>query len=73
MTHFVFQFVEGESVNTTDGKIIASKNDRLIATFDPLNTRLFSTPDFDAYCHENIHDFDGALVSGFHLVPYSIS
>ena len=72
MMHFVFQFVEGESVNTTDGKIIAPKNDRLIATFDPLNTRLFSTPDFDAYCQENIHDFDGALVSGFHLVPYSI-
>jgi ADP-dependent phosphofructokinase/glucokinase len=72
MMHFVFQFVEGEAVNTTDGKIIASKNDRLIATFDPLNTRLFSTPDFDAYCQEKIHDFDGALVSGFHLVPHSI-
>jgi ADP-dependent phosphofructokinase/glucokinase len=72
MTHFVFQFVEGESVNTNNGKLIAPKNDRLIATFDPLNTRLFSTPDFDAYCQENIHDFDGVLVSGFHLVPYSI-
>jgi ADP-dependent phosphofructokinase/glucokinase len=72
MMHFVFQFLEGDSVSTTNGKIIASKNDRLIATFDPLNTRLFSTPDFDAYCRENIHDFDGALVSGFHLVPYSI-
>jgi ADP-dependent phosphofructokinase/glucokinase len=72
MKHFVFQFVEGDAVNTTDGKIFVPKNDRLIATFDPLNTRLFSTPDFDTYCQKKIHDFDGALVSGFHLVPHSI-
>jgi ADP-dependent phosphofructokinase/glucokinase len=72
MMHFVFQFAEGEAVNTLNEKIFAQKSDRLIATFDPLNTRLFSTPDFDAYCQEKIHDFDGALVSGFHLVPDSI-
>ena len=72
MVHYVFQFLEGETVNTPGGRIISPKENRFIATFDPLNTRLFSNPDFDSYCRENYHNFDGALVSGFHLVPKSI-
>ena len=71
MIHFVFQFTEGQTVMTSGGPIVSSKANRLIATFDPLNSRLFSSPDFDAYCQENIKDFDGAIVSGFHLVPVS--
>lgn len=71
MIHFVFQFTEGQTVVTSEGPIVSSKDNRLIATFDPLNSRLYSSPDFDAYCQENIKDFDGAIVSGFHLVPVS--
>jgi ADP-dependent phosphofructokinase/glucokinase len=69
MIHFVFQFTEGQTISTSGGPIISSKANRLIATFDPLNSRLYSNPDFDAYCKEKIKDFDGAIVSGFHLVP----
>jgi len=68
MIHFVFQFTEGQTVMTSGGPIISSKANRLIATFDPLNSRLCSSPDFDAYCQEKIKGFDGAIVSGFHLV-----
>ncbi len=71
MVHFVFQFVEGDAVNAPEGRIVASKDNRLIATFDPLNTKLYSNPDFDDFCRERILDFDGALVSGFHLAPSS--
>lgn len=71
MVHFVFQFVEGDAVNAPGGRIVARKDNRLIATFDPLNTKLYSNPDFDDFCQERILDFDGALVSGFHLVPSS--
>ena len=71
MIHFVFQFIEGEEIATPSGKIVAQRDNRLIATFDPLNSRLQTNPDFDSYCQKEINDFDGALVSGFHLVPLS--
>jgi ADP-dependent phosphofructokinase/glucokinase len=69
MIHFVFQFIEGEEVVTPSGKIVAQRDNRLIATFDPFNSRLQTNPDFDSFCRNEISDFDGALVSGFHLVP----
>jgi ADP-dependent phosphofructokinase/glucokinase len=71
MIHFVFQFIEGEEITTPLGKIVAQRDNRLIATFDPFNSRLQTNPDFDSYCQKEINDFDGALVSGFHLVPLS--
>lgn len=71
MIHFVFQFTEGQTVMTSEGPIVSQKANRLIATFDPLNSRLYSNPDFNAYCQKKIKDFDGAIVSGFHLVPLS--
>jgi len=71
MMHFVFQFKEGESLPSLHGKITAKKDNRLIASFDPLNSRLHSNKDFDDYCLENILDLDGALISGFHLAPLS--
>ena len=71
MIHFVFQFTEGQTIMTSGGPIVSSKANRLIATYDPLNSRLYSSPDFDAYSREYIKDFDGAIVSGFHLVPVS--
>lgn len=71
MMHFVFQFKEGESLPSLQGTITAKKDNRLIASFDPLNSRLYSNKDFDDYCLENIIDFDGALISGFHLAPPS--
>ncbi|NMB86621.1 MAG: ADP-dependent glucokinase [Methanosaeta sp. PtaB.Bin018] len=71
MMHFVFQFKKGESLPSLQGKITAKNDNRLIASFDPLNSRLHSNKDFDDYCLENILDLDGALISGFHLAPLS--
>jgi len=71
MMHFVFQFKEGDRLPSRKGEVVAKRDNRLIASHDPLNSRLFSNQDFDDYCLGNIADIDGALVSGFHLVPLS--
>jgi ADP-dependent phosphofructokinase/glucokinase len=69
MMHFVFQFKEGDRLSSRLGEIVAKRDNRLIASYDPLNSHLYSNRDFDDYCLENISCIDGALVSGFHLAP----
>jgi len=71
MVHFVFQFKKGDAIHTGQSRIIAPSDNRFIATYDPVNTRLLSSQHFDFYCLENIRDFDGALLSGFHLAPFN--
>ncbi len=71
MVHFVFEFAAGTAVRMGQREVMAARSNRLIATFDPLNSRLSTRPDFDSFCSKNIRSFDGALVSGFHLVPFS--
>jgi ADP-dependent phosphofructokinase/glucokinase len=71
MIHFVLQFSRGVSVKTGAGEIIAPSDNRFIASFDPQNSKMASTPDFDSYCQREIRSFDGALVSGFHLAEFS--
>ncbi|MBN1235244.1 MAG: hypothetical protein JW999_04240 [Methanotrichaceae archaeon] len=70
MVHFVFQFKKGDEVASGQSRIIAPSDNRFIATYDPVNTRLLTSKHFDSYCQENIRNFDGALLSGFHLAPF---
>ena len=67
--HFVFQFKERDRIPSPKGPISAAKDNRFIATYDPVNTRMVSAEDFDAYCQDDIQDIDGAILSGFHLAP----
>jgi len=67
--HFVFQFKKGDAVSAPDNRIIAAGDNRFIATYDPVNASLKTNANFDAYCLANAGDFDGALLSGFHLAP----
>ena len=67
--HFVFQFKESDRIPSPQGPISAAKDNRFIATYDPVNTRMVSNQDFDAYCRDFIQEIDGAILSGFHLVP----
>ncbi len=69
MEHFVFQFKKGDLVAGGQSKITATNDNRFIATYDPVNTRLTTSRHFDNYCLENIREIDGALLSGFHLAP----
>jgi ADP-dependent phosphofructokinase/glucokinase len=70
MVHFVFQFKKGDEVATGQSRITAPSDNRFIATYDLVNTSLVSSKHFDSCCLENIRDFDGALLSGFHLAPF---
>jgi ADP-dependent phosphofructokinase/glucokinase len=67
--HFVLQFRKGETVRIPKGQVLSPRENRLIATWDPLNQRLYTDPDFEAYCSLSLAEARGALVSGFHLVP----
>jgi ADP-dependent phosphofructokinase/glucokinase len=71
MVHFVFEFAAGTAVKTSGSEVVAATSNRLIATFDPLNSRLYTDSDFDSFCRKSIRNFNGALISGFHLVPFS--
>jgi ADP-dependent phosphofructokinase/glucokinase len=70
MTHFVFQFSAGEKTKTAEETIISPVENRFIASFDVLNRNIHTDPSFDRYCVEHLDEMDGALVAGFHLVPY---
>jgi ADP-dependent phosphofructokinase/glucokinase len=70
MVHFVFQFKKGDLIASGQSRIIAPSDNRFIATYDPVNTRLLSSKHFDSYCLENIRKIDGVLLSGFHLAPF---
>jgi len=69
MIHYVFQFAASDSLVTDEERIRAPRSNRLIATYDPVNARLESSRDFDEFCLQEIRRVDGAIVSGFHLVP----
>jgi len=67
--HFVFQFKESDRIPSPQGPISAARDNRFIATYDPVNTRMESNQDFDAYCQDHIQEIEGAILSGFHLAP----
>jgi len=69
--HFVIQFEKGATTNISGERVTSPRENRLIATYDELNSRICSDPDFDDYCRDNLDKVEGALVGGFHLVPLS--
>ncbi len=69
MVHFVFQFKKGDTISLGKSSITAPNDNRFIASYDTVNTRLLTSRQFDSYCMENIRDAKGALLSGFHLAP----
>ncbi len=70
LTHFVFQFSAGEKVATAGETVVSPHDNRFIASFDSLNRRLYTDPDFDGYCKRHLDEMDGALIAGFHLVNF---
>ena len=67
--HYVFQFKRGEEIQYGRDRFIVPQDNRFIASYDPINTALASSRDFDSYCLEHISAFSGAMISGFHLLP----
>lgn len=68
--HYVFDFKKGEEIPLPDPdqSIIAPENNRIIATYDSVNTALHIDSAFGEFSDANITEMDGVLVSGFHLL-----
>jgi len=66
--HFVFDFLAGTRVSVEGEVFRVPRNDRFIASFDPPNVSLEIDPLFERFTRENAGFFDGAVVSGFHLL-----
>lgn len=69
--HFVFDFKQGDIFSLFGEDVIIPRENRFIATYDPLNTRLKINNDFGDYSIKHIHEMDGALISGFHMLQSS--
>ena len=66
--HFVFNFTRGTRVKVGETDFVALNDDRFIATYDPANIALAVNPVFEEYCERFADRFDGAILSGFHLL-----
>lgn len=66
--HFVFNFNRGTRVMVGDMAFVVPHDDRFIATYDPANIALVMNPEFEEYCERFAPNFDGAILSGFHLL-----
>ncbi|WP_175265876.1 ADP-dependent glucokinase/phosphofructokinase [Methanothrix thermoacetophila] len=72
LRHFVIQYRSGECVDTPSGRIMAPRENRIIATFDPLNRMMHINPAFRAFLGRPDPAVKGVVLSGFHLVPYEL-
>lgn len=70
LEHFVLQFRGGTTISTPDGSVVPPRENRFIASYDPMNGRLFTDPAFARWSASREHEIDGVLLSGFHLVPF---
>lgn len=72
LRHFVMQYKSGEGVDTPWGWVTAPRENRIIATFDPLNRMMHINPAFRAFLGRPDPAVRGMVLSGFHLVPYGM-
>ncbi|MDH7597287.1 MAG: ADP-dependent glucokinase/phosphofructokinase [Methanothrix sp.] len=72
LRHFVIQYRGGESVDLPSGRITAPRENRIIATFDPMNRIMHINPSFRAFLERQDPDVMGVILSGFHLVPHDM-
>jgi len=66
--HFVFDFKQGARFSLFGEDFVVPRENRFIATYDPLNTRLKINNEFAEYANKHVHEMDGALISGFHML-----
>ncbi|WP_406658137.1 ADP-dependent glucokinase/phosphofructokinase [Methanolobus sp. ZRKC2] len=71
LIHFVFDFKKGDKFTFLGKEISVPRENRFIATFDPLNFELYIDENFSNYALEHIRETDGALVSGYHMLRES--
>lgn len=68
LIHFVFDFKKGDTFSLSGERIIVPRENRFIATYDPLNFHLSTDKYFREYSLEHAAEMDGAIISGFHML-----
>lgn len=68
LIHFVFDFKKGDSFVLSGKTFVVPRENRFIATYDPLNFRLYTDRHFRQYSLEHVKEMDGAIISGFHML-----
>jgi len=68
LVHTVLEFTRGDVVHVGDRRIVVPESDRLIITYDPLNTRMVVNRAFEKELLEKLDGISAALASGFHLL-----
>ena len=69
LMHFVFDFRKDDEVTFSGQKFTVPRENRFIATYDPLNFRLYMNEHFGKYSLEHVAEMDGAIISGYHMLP----
>jgi len=68
LVHAVLEFTRGDVVHIGSGRVVVPESDRLIITYDPLNTRMVVSKAFEEELFEGLEGVSAALASGFHLL-----
>ncbi|MEM2905670.1 MAG: ADP-dependent glucokinase/phosphofructokinase [Candidatus Bathyarchaeia archaeon] len=71
LIHWVLNFKEGATVSFNNITITAPRENRFIATYDEDNAELRISSSFVEGVTARIAEFDGAIISGFHLLRRS--
>ncbi len=68
LIHFVFDFDRGDRLSIAGNEIRVPRENRFIATYDTENIKLEIDSGFELYAMRHIHEINGVVVSGFHLL-----
>ncbi|TQD25189.1 ADP-dependent glucokinase/phosphofructokinase [Methanolobus vulcani] len=68
LIHFVFDFSKGDVVSFSGHEFTIPRENRFIATYDPLNFELHMDEEFRKYSLAHIVEIDGAIISGYHML-----
>ncbi|WP_292466248.1 ADP-dependent glucokinase/phosphofructokinase [Methanolobus sp.] len=73
LIHFVFDFKKDDVITLSGENIQVPRENRFIATYDPLNFRLHIDANFRYYSIKHAGEMDGAIISGFHMLQEDCS
>ncbi|WMW25834.1 ADP-dependent glucokinase/phosphofructokinase [Methanolobus sediminis] len=68
LIHFVFDFRKGDVVSFSGQDFTVPRENRFIATYDPLNFELHMDEEFRNYSLKHVSEMDGAIISGYHML-----
>jgi ADP-dependent phosphofructokinase/glucokinase len=68
LIHFVFDFRKGDVFSFSGQEFTVPRENRFIATYDPLNFQLHMDEEFRKYSLNHVSEMNGAIISGYHML-----